>query len=630
MAMPQRPREHVVETESEKAFQAVLPSEWTVAWTREDYGIDGRVEIFERGFATGLSFGAQLKATDEPDLRKALKAKVDVTALNYMSAQADPVLLVRFHAPTGRVYARWLHRKDVVLKRAEQKTVTVAWSPSDLLDRSDAAGLAEEVRRFRRFRTAGLDGVLVGVVLDPPLTAHEAAVEMLLNTMSVSAAGGFLRFGGPGPYDADVRAGGKMLRVDMSVASTRIEFPAADASARQVAENVLVACAVCLARVGRPDVAAALVATAPDAPVLGSYQVTELAAAAFAGAGRWREASDLVRHGRDPDGDPTPLSVALRVLLLLHAHQIPVADRRHVSDNMLADAETELAAGRDTAGATFYSAGNFLFNVVHDYPAALAAYENAAAAREDYADQGYYLGELAAAQFETGAHDAALTTYDQAISADPDDPHLIARRADVLAHAGRYGDALDELDRYEHAAGDDGMLPVWELERDALRTVVARVGRAQQRTGPPQPGADPAAVLAADGLAPHAWIETAAEHASRDELDAALDALLVACAFPTREVPEPWPLALHVTFVAGLDDLFDRLVAVAWRRFGEDLVADVLAHNDALDPDSQPAFLTAFGTRIDELRGRAPGSVDVRFLNDDGTRDVVRIRRPPR
>lgn len=625
MTMPQRTREHVVETESEHALQAVLPSEWTVAWTREDYGIDARVEIFDGGFATGLAFGAQLKATDEPDLRKALKTKIDVTALNYMSAQADPVLLVRFHAPTKRVYARWLHRKDVVLKRAEQKTVTLAWSPSDLLDQSAAVGLAEEVRRFRRFRTAGLDGVSVGVVLDPPLAAHGAAVAMLLTTMSAAATGGFLRFGGDGPHDADVRVSAKMLRVDMSVASARIEFPGADASAREAAENVLVSCAVCLARVGRPDIAVSLVATVPDAPVLGSYQVAELAASAFVGAGRWREASDLVRRGRDPEGNPTPLSVSVRLALLLHADQIPEADRRHVAGSMLADAEAELVEGRDTAGAAFYSAANFLFTVVHDYPAALAAYESAAAAREDYADQGYYLGEVAAAQFETGAYDDALASYDRAIAADPDDPHLIARRADVLAHAGRYADALDELDRYEQAAG---MLPVWALQRDALRTVVGRVGAAQRRTEPP-PAAEPAVVLAADGLSPQAWIESAADHASRGELEAALDALLVACAFPTREVPEPWPLALHITFVAGLDDLFDRLVAVAWRRFGEDLVADVLIHNDALDPERLPAFLDAFGSKIDDLRAKGRGGVDIRFLHDDGFRDVISIRRPP-
>jgi tetratricopeptide (TPR) repeat protein len=627
MSMPQRTRQHVVETESEQALRAVLPAEWTVAWTREDYGLDGRVEVFDGGFATGLAFGVQLKATDEPDLRMALKARVDVTALNYMSAQADPVLLVRFHAPTGRLYARWLHRKDVVLKRAEQKTVTVAWSPSDLLDRAAAAGLAEEVRRFRRFRNAGLDGVSVRLALDAPLDRHAAAVGMLLNTMS-AGAGGFVRFGGERPHDADVHLTAKMLRVDMSVSSARIEFPNAGASARELAGSVLVACAVCLSKVGRPDVAAALVAAVPDAPVLDSHQVAGLIAAAFVAAGRWREASDLARHHRNVDGSPSPLSLALGLALILHGDDIPQQDRRHIADNLLGDAEDKHAAGDSAAGAAFYTAGNFLFHTVHDYPAALAAYEQAAAARADYHDQGYYLGELAAAQFETGHYEDSLDTYDEAIAADPDDPGLIARRADVLAHMGRYDDAIAEYQRYENAEGGRRR-DVWALHHHALRTITSRIGTGTQNRTPPPAGADPEAAVAADALNPEAWIDTAKAHAAAGDMDAALDALLVACAYPTADMPEPWPLVLHVAHVAELDDLFDQLINIAWRRGGEHFVADVLDHNDALSPDLLEGFLDAFSVKIHELRSQLGGGVDIRFLHDDGTRDVISFRRSP-
>jgi hypothetical protein len=613
-----------VEQESRDAFRAVLPAAWTVAWIEQDYGIDARVDVFDDGLATGLAFGAQLKATDEPNLRKALKAKVDVTALNYMSAQADPVLLVRFHGPTSRTYARWLHRKDVVLKRAKQKTVTLAWSEGDLLDATRTAALMEEVRRFRRFRAAGLDGISVGVMLDPPLDVHATAVTMLLNAAS-TAVGGFLRFGGDGPHDADAHVTSKMLRVDMSVASARIEFPNARATAEEVAANVLVACAVCLSRVGRPDVAAALVAGVPRAPVLDSEQVAELVAAAFLSAGRWRDASDLARRHRTVGGNASVLSLALGIGLLLHSDDIPWQDRAHVAGNLTGDAADKQAAGLSEAGAAWYTAGNFLFHTVHDYPAALAAYENAAAARPDYLDQDYYLGELAAAQFETGLYDDAAATYDKAIAADTHDPGLIARRADVLAHAGRYAQALAEFDRYMSDAGT-GRRDVWVLERDALRTVVVRTGLDSQTRSEPPPDADLESALAADALYSPAWIQIAADDAA-DDLDTAFDALLVACAFPSPDTPEPWATALQITFLAGLTELFDRLAAVAWRRVGKDLVAQVLAHNDALDPIELPVFLAAFEAKVAELQ-RIGGGVDIRFLHDDGTRDVVSLRGP--
>ncbi len=289
--MPQRPREHAVEQESRDASRAVLPAEWTVADTADDYGIDSRVEIFDQGAATGLRFGAQLKATDEPDLRKALKARIDVPALVYMYL-------------------------------------------------------------------------------------------------------------------------------------------------RHVADN-------------------------------------------------------LVGAAQDTDADPD---------------------------------------GR--AGPDWYSAGNFLFHRVHDYPAALAAYENAArAAGSDYEQQAYYLGELGAAQHETGAYAQAADTYALAIAADPTNPNVRACRADSLARAGRYQDALDELDGYEQAVGPAGPSPTWALSANALRHVVAQTGITAQDRVPAGADGEPPDDLALDALSPRAWLAAIQKGADEDRDISALEGLLVMCAY---------------------------------------------------------------------------------------------------
>lgn len=100
MAMPKRPRAHVLEEESRRALRSILPADWVIADTNQlEYGLDARVEIFKRGVATGLAFWVQLKATDERDLSKALSVRCRVSSLNYWYAQADPVLLVRYSAP---------------------------------------------------------------------------------------------------------------------------------------------------------------------------------------------------------------------------------------------------------------------------------------------------------------------------------------------------------------------------------------------------------------------------------------------------------------------------------------------------------------------------------------------------
>jgi hypothetical protein len=140
--MPGRPREHVLEEESCIALRALLPAEWTMEPVRRDYGLDARVEVFQDGRATGLAFWAQLKATDEPDLRRALSVGFETTSLNYLSVQAEPVLLVRYHAPTAGQFGTWLHRHDIRLKRAGQKTATVRWRLPDELGASSPDAFA--------------------------------------------------------------------------------------------------------------------------------------------------------------------------------------------------------------------------------------------------------------------------------------------------------------------------------------------------------------------------------------------------------------------------------------------------------------------------------------------------------
>jgi hypothetical protein len=74
--LPQRPRPHVLEEESRRAWHAALPPEWVPRRVDPDYGIDETVEIFEEGVATGLIFNVQLRATDDSDPNSVLKLRL--------------------------------------------------------------------------------------------------------------------------------------------------------------------------------------------------------------------------------------------------------------------------------------------------------------------------------------------------------------------------------------------------------------------------------------------------------------------------------------------------------------------------------------------------------------------------
>ena len=59
-----RPRQHVLEEESKRAFINLLPPEWIHREKHPDYGIDMEVEIVEDGKVTNNVFWVQLKATE--------------------------------------------------------------------------------------------------------------------------------------------------------------------------------------------------------------------------------------------------------------------------------------------------------------------------------------------------------------------------------------------------------------------------------------------------------------------------------------------------------------------------------------------------------------------------------------
>lgn len=592
--MPSQPREHVLMEESLRAFVAALPPAWSWQEPTRDYGVDVRVEVFEAGSATGLSFWVQLKGTDEPDLRKALRQPFEVTALNYMAALSDPVLLVRYHAPSSGLYGTWLHRQDVVLKRAAQKSKTLGWSVGDAFGPATPDGLAAVVRRWRRFTSTGGGPPTASLSTAPDLGTDAQAVSMLFaSALSRSGAGSPGRE--PAAADAAVRIGRAKAVVDLPVAQLRIETVRAGTAA-EAADNAVVALAAGLASAGRASDAVALVMEAPRAGALANDDLAGRLAAAFGEAGAWRDASDLSLDCLTGPPGRELLGRLLGLQPLLTMRDLPHADARHVADNLAELARREQDRG-ENPGASLYSLGNWLFGIVRDYPAALDAYLAAARARSDYERQPYWLAETAAAYFETGAFDEAAALYAQAAAAggaagEPTDASLAARRADCLAHAGRPGEALAAFRDYERTAADPH--PVWVLKRHALEAdaddappddAPADDGApAASRSDAVQDGVADVHTTVHPGVGGRALLDRWPGAVAEGDTGTVLAVLLLACAFPAPGRDEPWDLLL--TLVHGLAEapdahlamqgLFDTALDAAWHRRGDRLVEGVL------------------------------------------------------
>lgn len=129
--MPKRPREHILEEESRKRFEQLLPDNWVIRKPEPDYGIDAVVEVFnENGSSTGLVFNVQTKATDQEDLSKALKLSFKKDTIGYYHNLKLPTLIVRYHSPTKHLFSRWAHSIDLYYSSPDADSYTVQF-PED-------------------------------------------------------------------------------------------------------------------------------------------------------------------------------------------------------------------------------------------------------------------------------------------------------------------------------------------------------------------------------------------------------------------------------------------------------------------------------------------------------------------
>lgn len=168
--MPKRTREHIIEDRSVLAFKSSLPIGWTYNTIDRDYGIDGQVEIFDKdGITTGKIFFVQLKATDEPDLKKALKIRFPMEWVEYYHSLPAPILIVRYHLPSGTLFLKWFHDYSPEIrsalrqnKRSETsegvekplKSIAFNFQPSDIASADAFAQFERDIDSLRHFGSA--------------------------------------------------------------------------------------------------------------------------------------------------------------------------------------------------------------------------------------------------------------------------------------------------------------------------------------------------------------------------------------------------------------------------------------------------------------------------------------------
>ena len=131
-----RPKQHIIETSSKKAFESLLPDKWVIRPLSPDYGIDYIVELFEDNKSTGKFFYVQLKGTNQRIHNNQVKISLRTSSLEYYQTLPLPILFVVYSTKVKKFWGIWINEylrtKEI---RKNQSTLQLTFDNSHIINK---------------------------------------------------------------------------------------------------------------------------------------------------------------------------------------------------------------------------------------------------------------------------------------------------------------------------------------------------------------------------------------------------------------------------------------------------------------------------------------------------------------
>ena len=488
--MSNRPRSHQIEDQSRIAFEKCLPKQWVYRPVRPDYGIDGVVEMFdEQGCATGKHFNVQLRATDAPNLASALTVKLKIERCEYYRRLDLPVLIARFHVPTGRMFVRWFHEFDPYYSKGGTKTRTLKLAVSDEWLNGTPSRLSLDLERIRKLRSGDLPSPVTFCVrfcedLIQGLTASAIALNLRKALRAIPGVVTIIPDASLAYGSISISNGEAVVNLS-GLKSFTLHFrePYGVHRAKKFLHNdLLLAVALTLDSAGFPERAAKLVAEfAGRSSLVSNPEIVIRVAHCMANGHRVHEALELA-NGLLIDPSSKLTAHVLLVSLLAGLRDISQNERELIKGSLVRYVEIEERTGDNLAAATAnYNLGNYLRSLSF-HRAALRGYQKAAKLDKRYLQRSYFYRELAGVLFQSKRYRIAAKLYDRSLQLGEQG---IARAllGDALMFSGRFSEALQTYEIYlsgNEKAESEFFLKAWALK--GLQLMLNIPSQQRQRT----------------------------------------------------------------------------------------------------------------------------------------------------
>lgn len=157
MSKPNRHKNHILETESNKFYNNYLPNEWFADKPDHDYGIDYVTHISVNGQVTGLNFSVQLKSKEKESNKHHISISIKQSTLGLFKTKLEPVLLVASVQEDKEAYWYWYNDLNLDLTKV-QKMVRINIPRANKLSQIDWIVVTKYVQDIFSIKTL-IDGI---------------------------------------------------------------------------------------------------------------------------------------------------------------------------------------------------------------------------------------------------------------------------------------------------------------------------------------------------------------------------------------------------------------------------------------------------------------------------------------
>lgn len=486
--MPQRPFQHRLEAESCNAFSSILPKGWILRPMHPDYGIDYEVELFNmRNVATGRLFKAQIKGTGTKKLNRALAVRLKLSACNYYRSLDLPVLVVRYHSTSEKLYARWFHTFDPYYGREGKKTITFRFTSADEITAENIGRFALDVEAFKRFKSVGISPPFSFYLKfsDPEIhnvPAAQIAFEIRKKVAKISGWIAIKESQPPSHAHPSIIIGNDKTVVDIaglssSTLHTSHGYPR-DKMGSSFPCDILILVAISLGELGHYGIASQIITeVSENSCILSSIEVTLRVANCLVRAGRILEIFKLA----EILSERKESAVAAEMLMLLgmvEKHSLEQHEEEYFQQVMRRHIDRKKQSQDVAAVATaFYNFGNHLRSSGR-LRLAFHHYREAAKYDPGYLKRKYFWRELGGTLFEKKHYRFSAIFYKRAIELG-EGGETKALYADALMFAGRYRDAMRVFETYFSISKT--IRSEWVLKHWVLASICESLGLEEQR-----------------------------------------------------------------------------------------------------------------------------------------------------